>query len=877
MSTRLAEVLMQYNAVTREQLDEAMEASVCGRPDRGIQEGDFLGKVLVQLGHLKPKDIIRAIRAAQYKPSYVTLAGWTIDPVLASALPPELAQKHSVLPLLHLQRHLPMVLSKTPLSADARAELRDALKVDVDELPASDEPVDQLIAKLYGTLVQRAQRPEGLGEAFVKENLIPRERLEAAEQAARREGVTLAEYLVREQNVDGAKAFRVLAHSLKVPFLAPHELAMLNPDMGMIRKATPEYIRSTRSMPIIMDGTTLTVLTLDPGQDVSALNLIAPRIRTLKKVVTSYNAFAALFKEAFDIRLTEWAKGESAPPPQPFVNPKFRDAVIAAKYMTEAEYDRLRGANNGDDLALLDHLHREELVTKDCLGKLWGDSLGVAYLNLDRTLIQESTVRMLPEDFAREHKIVLVYEFGGTITAAMRKPDQVLAQRAEALVGRKVEAVVSLPAEIQAAIDLFYQSDSEIKELADKLAILDVSGDRSVSLEKLKTAAGSEAVINFAEGLLLLAVKEGASDIHVEPGEEGVRIRFRIDGHLQERFSLNKNVLPPLLSRLKILAAADIIERRLPQDGRISLTLGDHMIDFRFSTTPTVHGEKAVLRVLGQTQRQPIPDLKELMFSKSNMEKLLGLLARPNGIFFVTGPTGSGKSLTLYSCLKYLNNPDTNIMTIEDPVEYRLQGINQIQINTDIGLDCQRALRSFLRQDPDIILVGEIRDKETAKLAAEAALTGHLVLATLHTNSATQAFTRLIEIGVDPYVVSPAIIGAMAQRLVRRICPNCKQEHVLTSEEADALFTHTGGKRVSFYQGKGCERCRHTGFKGRLAIHEILEVNDEIRTLISRGGSMVEVHKAGVEAGFTSMHQDGMKKVLRGLTTLAEVNEMAIR
>jgi type IV pilus assembly protein PilB len=823
--------------------------------------------------------MVRLISAEQGKRGSILLQGWAIDPILASCVPERMAGEHHVLPLLHLRGHLPMVLAAAPLSKKACEELHAILKVDIDALPAPEEPIDSLIRELYASLTERSRRPGGLGETLVREKLLSREQLAEAEQTARRERVTLAEHLVREQLVEDEKVYRLFAASANLPFVGPADLPKLNPSQELIRKAKPDYVRATHSMPLNLDKETLTVLTLDPFQDVGALPLLFEGARTVRRVVASYGVFARLYKDAFAQKLSEWAPEETFQKraAQPTKNDKFREAFIAARYLAAPDYDRLRSAHNGDDWVVLDQLHRDEIASKDRLGKMWGDSLGVAYLNLDRTLIQEQVVRQLPEAFAREHKVLLVYEFFGTITAAMSKPDLVLCKRIEAMVNTKVEPVFTLPAELQAAIDLFYQSDAVIKELAGKLAILDVSSDGSFDLEQLRESAGSEAVINFAEGLLLLAVKERASDIHVEPSEDAVRIRFRIDGHLQERFVLRRNVLPPLLSRLKIMADADIIERRLPQDGRISIKLGDRVIDFRFSTTPTVYGEKAVLRVLGQIQQQHIPDLKDMLFSASNMEKLLRLLARPNGIFFVTGPTGSGKSLTLYSCLQYLNNPDTNIMTIEDPVEYRLQGINQIQINTEIGLDCQRALRSFLRQDPDIILVGEIRDKETAKLAAEAALTGHLVLTTLHTNSATQAFTRLIEIGVDAYLVAPAIVGAMAQRLVRRVCPECKQEHELSRAEMEAHFRWTGNKKVSFWQGKGCERCQHTGFRGRLAIHEILEVNDEIRMLISRGASMVEVHNAGVAAGFTTMHYDGMKKVLRGLTTLAEVNEMAVR
>ncbi|MGD0094189.1 MAG: ATPase, T2SS/T4P/T4SS family [Planctomycetota bacterium] len=639
MSTRLAELLLAKNAVTRDQLEEAMQAQVCGRTELGIQEGDFLGRTLVLLGYVKPREIMRLIVAAQGKKDHLLLSGWPVDLALASAIPEESALACHILPLIHLSGHLPMVLSGGPLPQEARQELCALLKVDVDDLPAPEESVDALARQLYASLRARPAR-SGLGEILLREGLLSRNRLEDAVQAARREDLTLAEYLVRERLVDEEKVYRSLAASAHLPYVAAADLAKLKLSLDLVRRAQPEYVRTTRAMPISVDAERLTVVTVDPYQDIGALAHLVDKVRVIERVVTSYSTFAGVFKEAFSQKLAEWLEDEAGPRAsfQPLTNARFREAVIAAGCLSAQEYDDLRQDCNGDDLAVLDHLHREELVSKDTLGKLWGDSLGLAYLNLDKTLIQEEVVKLLPEEFARAHKVVLVYEFFGTITAAMPQPDVMVARKIGELVGRTVEAVFSLPAEIQAAIELFYQSESEIKELASKLAILDVSGDGSFDLEALRQSAGSEGVVSFTEGVLLLAMKERASDIHVEPTEDAVRIRFRIDGHLQERFVLRRNVLPPLISRLKILAGVDIIERRLPQDGRISLRLGDRLMDFRFSTTPAIHGEKAVMRVLGQLQRQTIPELKDLLFSKGNLEKLLGLLARPNGIFFVTGP-----------------------------------------------------------------------------------------------------------------------------------------------------------------------------------------------------------------------------------------------
>lgn len=386
----------------------------------------------------------------------------------------------------------------------------------------------------------------------------------------------------------------------------------------------------------------------------------------------------------------------------------------------------------------------------------------------------------------------------------------------------------------------------------------------------------NQAIVELAKGILILAVKERASDIHIEPGEDMVRVRFRIDGVLHERLKLDADILPPLVSRIKILASLDITEKRKPQDGRISLALPNKAIDYRLSTVPTIYGEKLVMRVLGQVKAKETPDLTDLSLSYVNLAYLKKVVESPNGVFFVTGPTGSGKTTTLYAVLKHLNKPGINIMTIEDPVEYRLNGINQVQVNHAINLDFSSALRSFLRQDPDVILVGEIRDAETAKIASQAALTGHLVLTTMHTNNALQAVTRLVEIGVEPFLVAPAIIGIMAQRLVRKICDNCKEAYALTPEQIEDLFVWDGKRAVSFYRGKGCEVCGHTGYSGRIAIHELFIMNDLIRRMVAKDASIIDIQEEARRSGFRTMRYDGIKKVLRGLTTFDEVNRVTI-
>ncbi|GLI35037.1 GspE/PulE family protein [Desulforhabdus amnigena] len=557
-------------------------------------------------------------------------------------------------------------------------------------------------------------------------------------------------------------------------------------------------------------------------------------------------------------------------------NSTFLNLLVSKGILTEEASFRLDEKFKGNAFAVLTHLVRSNNHPKRVLGKLWADSLGLSYVDMRKTLFQRHIVQQLPEVFARKHQMILIYKFGDAVTAALANPlDSLSVKAAEEIIGQRISPTFAFPDEIEAAIEIEYQSEEHLKDLSSKIVTdsIQIEDISELTKEELQKVAGSQSVVEFVRGLLLLAVRENASDIHFEPGEDKVRIRFRIDGLLQERSMLEKSLLSPVVSRLKILANLDITERRRPQDGRINLELPNRKIDFRFSSVPTIFGEKIVLRILGQTQSQDIPDLSDLAFSKQNLSTLRKVMDIPHGIFFVTGPTGSGKSTTLFSILKHLNKPEINITTIEDPVEYKLHGISQIQVNTAVELDFATALRSFLRQDPDVMLIGEIRDMETAQIACQAALTGHFVLATLHTNSAVQAVTRLIDIGLKPFLVSQSLIGVMSQRLVRKVCSRCKEKYPASPAEVKELFG-SEEREVFLYRGKGCFQCNNTGYSGRVAIHEVILINDEMRSLITRGESASDIQLCARRIGFHSMRYDGVKKALRGLTTFEEINRV---
>jgi type IV pilus assembly protein PilB len=556
---------------------------------------------------------------------------------------------------------------------------------------------------------------------------------------------------------------------------------------------------------------------------------------------------------------------------------EFLGSLIREHLLTEPERNDLVAKYQNDEFAILLHLVRFEPRRRSELGKVWANCRGVAYIEPPKTLMQYELIWKLPEKFAKERKILPLYEFGGAVTVATATPeDAVLVKEVEQMLDAFVSPVFAFPDQIDAALEIAYQSDSDLEKLLDPKLIRAGARDAPISSAELEKLSEETAIVNFTRGMMLLAIKKRASDIHIEPGTKSVRIRFRVDGVLQTVFTLEPALLAPVISRLKVLANADISETRRPQDGRIQLGLPDRYVDFRFSSIPTIHGEKVVLRILGHTQFPDVPDLTELDFSRTVLNEVSRVMKTPNGIFFVTGPTGSGKTTTLYSILKHLNHPGINIVTIEDPVEYTLDGLNQMQAKEDIDLTFASALRSVLRQDPDVILIGEVRDLETAQIAARAALTGHLVLTTMHTNNALQVPLRLLDLGVEPTLVAPSIIGVMAQRLVRRLCENCKERYEPPVAVLDEIFEWDGRKKVEFFKSRGCDRCGQTGYSGRVAIHEIFLLNDEVRALLARSAPAGEVYECAARHGFLPLRYDGLKKVLRGVTTVEEIDRVSL-
>jgi len=511
-------------------------------------------------------------------------------------------------------------------------------------------------------------------------------------------------------------------------------------------------------------------------------------------------------------------------------------------------------------------------TSKDDACRLWADSINVAYVDPFASVTTDEAVQKLPLEIAKKVRAIGLYVIHGVLTTAMATPnDADLVKRLGQIAQIPISPVFALPRDVEDAILIQYSSEKNLEESLSELERSNIFDQPDLAADKLAALADSDSLIKILDEVIYYALRERATDLHIEPQEAQSRIRFRIDGNLREILTYSRKLHRAIISRLKILAQLNIAESRFPQDGRFSLPIGSTTANFRLSSIPTQYGEKIVLRILAMSGKKTMLTLDKMMVSQTILQPFKRLIQNPNGIIFVTGPTGSGKTTTLYSALHEINKPDINISTIEDPVEIQLAGVTQSQVNSHIDLKFSTILRSLLRQDPDVILIGEIRDLETAKIATEAALTGHIVFATLHTNTAAQAIIRLLEIGVEPYMVAPSVIGVLAQRLAARICENCKEPYQPTRDTLRKYFQDEGLTDVPFFRGRGCSSCRGTGYKGRIAFHEMVLVTEEIRTLISEGKSVQEITRAATKVGFKPLRYDGLKKVLLGLTTIEEI------
>jgi type IV pilus assembly protein PilB len=555
--------------------------------------------------------------------------------------------------------------------------------------------------------------------------------------------------------------------------------------------------------------------------------------------------------------------------PQPLADVLLQEALVSQHDLDRAVARQAEeGGNLGRALIDLGALDEQTLVAT------LARRMGMDFVDLSDQLIDPAVASLVPERIARRHWAIPVrIDDDGYLVVAMSDPSNVVAlDDVRTVAQREVRAVVATRGDVEEAIERFLTGEGNDIDRLD----VDVDDDDHEDLEQIEEVVDEAPVVKFVNQLITRAVQDRASDIHLEPQERATRVRTRVDGVLHEIMTQPRKTHAAIVSRLKIMGELDIAEKRIPQDGRIKGRFGGKHIDLRVSTLPTVHGEKVVMRILDKSS--VLMDLGDLGFLTDNFERYQTSFTKPYGMILVTGPTGSGKSTTLYATLNVLNKPAVNIVTTEDPVEYQLPGISQVQINPKANLTFPAALRSILRQDPDIVLVGEMRDRETAAIGMEAALTGHLVLSTLHTNDAPSAVTRLTEMGIDPFLVSASVDCVLAQRLLRQVCPKCREPERPSGEEL-----RTAGFNVeemesipTVYRAVGCGHCSKTGYRGRLAVHEVMSVTEEVQRLIVERAPTEDIRKFALAQGMAPLRADGLAKVLHGETTLEEVSRVVV-
>lgn len=565
-----------------------------------------------------------------------------------------------------------------------------------------------------------------------------------------------------------------------------------------------------------------------------------------------------------------------------------RETGLADEQQLAKFFEEVNGDERVDDALLRCPYFTEEVVLR-----LFASALGWDYLTeLPEDAVPPEFIESVPASYAQHHYLIGVKTEAlldghsdddgtlaeeGELTVVLSKPlDMTALDNISKMTGLSVRPAVSTRAAITSIIDNAYeQRSSVIEEVAEELDSqnLEQLVDEVSGSDDLLDVVNRPPVIRLVNDILFRALQLRASDIHVHPFESRIQIRYRVDGILYDVLSLNRNVLPLVISRIKVMAGMDIAERRLPQDGRTSVRLGQREVDLRISTVPTSYGERAVLRVLDKSSG--VFELEELGLWKDDLDRLDALLEKSHGVIFATGPTGSGKSTSLYACLNRLNSSEKNVITIEDPIEYQLEGISQIQVASKKGMTFATSLRHVLRQDPDVIMVGEVRDVETARMSIQSSLTGHLVFSTLHTNDSAGAVSRLLDLGVEPYLVSSSLLAVMAQRLVRRICEHCRGEVEVSKTDLRVLgiedTEEVRADEVTFYEGKGCEKCFHTGYRGRTGIYELMIIDSDIQDFIYQRKSAGQIKRLALASGLKTLRMDGARKVLRGITTVAEV------
>lgn len=558
------------------------------------------------------------------------------------------------------------------------------------------------------------------------------------------------------------------------------------------------------------------------------------------------------------------------------VKRSLEEVLVSEKFISEEQLKTAAGAAKTAGRSLENILFERNLISEEGLARAKGLSLGVPYIKLSDAVIDYNIAHMISDSIAKKHSLIPVKLEGNTLYVAMVTPsDLAIINEIKLMAGCEIQPVITSRKEIQQAINKYFKVEETSRQALVEMRMEDLRAPKRVAEKEDMRELEKLPVVKLMNNIILSAINRKASDIHFEPQDPEMQVRYRVDGILYDIMSIPGHIEPAVISRLKIMAKLDITETRRPQDGHITFKRGAESYDFRMSSVRTINGEKVVLRVLDREAM--LIGLERLGFTRHDKEIFKSFIRRPFGMILVTGPTGSGKTTTLYSVLRQLELRNMNIITIENPVEYKLDGINQIQVNPGVGLTFATGLRTILRQDPDVILVGEIRDKETAEIAIHAALTGHLVFSTLHTNDAPSVFTRLIDMGVEPFLISATVIGCIAQRLCRTICPECATEYEAAEEEMKIIRELSGEareERMMLKKGSGCDFCLNMGLKGRQAVFEVLKMSEAIRRLVVSSSPLEMIRKTAIKEGMKTLQQNGIQKIIDGVSTVEEIRRV---
>jgi type IV pilus assembly protein PilB len=871
---RLGAVLLERGYVSDDSLQQAI--------GRHAEVGGRLGDVLVNIGVISEQRIARAIEESIGIP-LVMLPRVDVMPEALAKINADTAYEVGALPFALDGTRL-RVAFEDPLDALAIEEVEDVSGCVVEPYQALHKELQWALATYYPELglepphdfqVDTAGR---LGALTVEKGLMTPEQLAEATAEQQKTGGLLGRIFVKRGYITEEQLGRLLAEQMGLEYVESLSSEPFDEALAahLLRLDAVQF----NAVPYKMNGATLIIAMSDPR-----------RMADIESIVTVPVSFVASSDQAVQARIDRiYADDKGRLGETLLMNKKLKreqlrraleeqaklgkvkplgEILVDLGYVMQTDVEEALNKQRSGGGRLEDTLVQSGKISPEMLAKSLAMQLGYEFLDAGSVQVDPFAVSLVPEATVRRYNAMPIRIEGNTLVVAMKDPRHVFAlDDIRLITGKEIQPAVATDESLAHLISRFYRDGTDMDELAR--AVMEEVGGGRTEVQEDTSAIDDNALVKVVNNIIREALLNDMSDIHIEPRPDRVVVRVRKDGSLREYMTMPKGTASAMAARIKIMGGLNIAERRLPQDGRVRFKDKNAELDLRLSTLPTVYGEKIVMRLLKKASS--IPEIEQLGFAPYNFQRFADVIQKPYGMFLITGPTGSGKSFTTFSILKRVATPDVNVSTVEDPVEYEIPGINQTQVNVKAGLDFARALRAFLRQDPDIIMVGEIRDHETAKISVEAALTGHLLIATLHTNDASGAVVRLTEMGIEPFNVSASLIGVLAQRLVRKVCKDCRVEY--TPDESvmrrlDMDMSEISGRTL--FRGVGCEKCGGSGYNGRYGIHELLVVDDTLEGAIVREASALEIRNLSMANGMKTLRQDGVHKAFQGITTLEEV------